>query len=148
LAGKFTSIDALANASQEELMSLSSTGPKIAQSVITFFRQEGNQSIIQKLRDAGVRMEEKKDTAEFERMTLAGREFVLTGRLESLSRDEAEAKIRERGGKTSSSVTKSTSYVVVGSDPGSKLARAQQLGVEMITEDQFLNLLGQEEMKP
>jgi len=148
LAGKFTSIDALANASQEELMTLPSTGPKIAQSIIAFFRQEGNRSIIQKLRDAGVKMEEKKDTAEFERMTLAGKEFVLTGKLDSLSRYEAEARIRERGGKASSSVTKKTSYVVVGADPGSKLARARQLGVEVVNEEQFLNLLGQEGIKP
>jgi DNA ligase (NAD+) len=143
LAEQFRSIDELARASEEELSMISSIGPKIAESIVVFFRQEGNRQIIEKLRKAGVRLErEEGKEARAEELPLAGLEFVLTGKLESLSRPEAEAKIKAIGGKAGSDVTKKTSYVVVGADPGSKLAKAEKLGIKTLTEAEFLELLG------
>jgi len=142
LAKNFSSIDKLAKATQEELLLFPSIGPKIANSIMTFFRQEGNKRIIEKLRMAGVKLEGKK-TKEVkpEELPLAGLEFVLTGKLESLTRQEAEARVKALGGKAGSDVTRKTSYLVVGVNPGSKLAKAQNLGVKTITEEKFLKLL-------
>lgn len=139
LAEHFTSIDDLARASKEQLLELPSIGPKIADSILAFFRQEENKKIIQKLRGAGVRLEAEK--VEAKEQPLAGLEFVITGRLEAFTRQEAEARIKALGGKASSDVTRKTSYLVVGADPGSKLARAQALGTKTLTEAEFLELL-------
>jgi DNA ligase (NAD+) len=142
LAEHFNSIDDLAKASQEKLSTLPSIGPKIAESIVAFFRQEGNRRIIEKLRKAGVRLErEKAKKAKPEELPLAGLEFVFTGKLDSFSRSEAEAKIKALGGKAGSDVTRKTSYVVVGADPGSKLAKAQKLGTKTLSEAEFLDLL-------
>ncbi len=142
LADNFPSIDALAKATEQDLRAIPSIGPKIAQSVVAFFRQEGNKQIIEKLRKAGVKLQrEKVAEAKPEELPLAGLEFVLTGKLESFTRPEAEARIKARGGKAGSDVTKKTSYVVVGTNPGSKLAKAQKLGIKTLTEAEFLALL-------
>jgi DNA ligase (NAD+) len=142
LAEQFHSIDQLAEASQEELSTIPSIGPKIAESIVAFFRQKGNRRIIEKLRKAGVRLErEKVKEAKLEELHLAGLEFVLTGKLQSFSRPEAEAKIKALGGKAGSDVTRKTSYVVVGADPGSKLAKAEKLGTKTLSEAEFLALL-------
>jgi DNA ligase (NAD+) len=142
LADRFQSIDQLAKASQEELSTIPSIGPKIAESIVAFFRQKGNRQIIEKLRKAGVRLErEKVKAAKPEKLPLAGLEFVLTGKLESFSRPEAEAKIKALGGKAGSDVTRKTSYVVVGADPGAKQDRAKKLGTKTINEGEFLELL-------
>jgi DNA ligase (NAD+) len=142
LAEQFHSIDQLAEASQEELSTIPSIGPKIAESIVAFFRQKGNRRIIEKLRKAGVRLErEEVKEAKPEELPLAGLEFVLTGKLESFSRSEAEAKIKALGGKAGSDVTRKTSYVIVGTDPGSKLAKAEKLGIKKLSEAEFLDLL-------
>lgn len=142
LADRFDGIDDLAKATQEDLLSIPSIGPKIAQSIVAFFRQEGNRQIIEKLRKAGVRLKrERIQEAKPEELPLAGLEFVLTGKLESFSRSEAEAKIEALGGKAGSDVTKKTSYVVVGADPGSKLAKAEKFGTKTLNEAEFLELL-------
>jgi DNA ligase (NAD+) len=142
LAEQFHSIDQLAEASQEELSTIPSIGPKIAESIVAFFRQEGNKQIIEKLKKAGVRLgREKVKEAKPKKLPLAGLEFVLTGKLDSLSRSEAEAKIKALGGKAGSDVTRKTSYVVVGADPGSKLAKAEKLGIKTLSEAEFLELL-------
>jgi DNA ligase (NAD+) len=141
LAEHFASIDDLAEASPEELSTIPSIGPKIAEGILTFFRQEGNRRIIEKLRKAGVRLEREKVKAGREELPLAGLEFVLTGKLESFSRPEAEARIKALGGKVGSDVTRKTSYVVVGADPGSKLAKAEKLGTETLSEAEFLEML-------
>ncbi|GAI02029.1 unnamed protein product [marine sediment metagenome] len=144
LAENFSSIGDLAKASQEDLLSLPSIGPKIADSIVAFFRQERNRQIIEKLRKAAVRLErEKVEEAKPEELPLAGLEFVLTGKLESFTRPEAEAKIKALGGKAGSDVTKETSYLIVGADPGSKLAKAQKLGIKALSETEFLKLLNQ-----
>ena len=142
LAEQFHGINQLAEVSQEELSAIPSIGPKIAESIVTFYRQEGNRQIIEKLRKAGVRLKrEKVKEARPEELPLAGLEFVLTGKLESLSRSEAEAKIKALGGRAGSDVTRKTSYVVVGTDPGSKLAKAEKLGIKTLSEAEFLDFL-------
>ena len=144
LAEQFQSIDQLAEASKKKLSDLPSIGPKIAQSIVAFFRQKENKQLIKKLQKALKEPErENAKEAQPEELPLAGREFVFTGKLESLSRSEAEAKIKALGGKAGSDVTKKTSYVVVGADPGSKLAKAQKLGTKTINEAEFLDLLDQ-----
>jgi len=140
LAQHFNSLNKLANASREELMSIPTVGPKIADSIVAFFRQKENRKIIERLRKAGVKLEE---IAKPKEQPLAGMEFVVTGRLEAFSRQEAEARIKALGGSTGSSVTKKTTYLVVGADPGSKLAHAQELGTKQITEEELLRLLEQ-----
>jgi len=141
LTKHFGSIDKLAKASREELLSIPTVGPKIADSIVTFFRQEENRHIVERLRKAGVQLEE--EAVKPEELPLAGMEFVITGRLEAFTRQEAEARIKALGGSTGSSVTRETTYLVVGADPGSKLAHAQALGTKQIIEDEFIQLLEQ-----
>jgi DNA ligase (NAD+) len=144
LAEQFLSIDQLAKASEEDLSTIPSIGPKIAESIVAFFRQKGNKRIIEKLREKEVGQGLGKRNAKAvkpEELPLAGLEFVLTGKLESFSRSEAEAKIKALGGKAGSDVTKKTSYVVAGADPGSKLAKAEKLGIKTLSEAEFLDLL-------
>jgi DNA ligase (NAD+) len=150
LAEQFHSIDQLAKASQEELSALPSIGPKIAESIVAFFRQEGNRRIIEKLREKEVGQglgKRKAKAVKPEELPLAGLEFVLTGKLESFSHSEAEAKIKSLGGKAGSDVTRKTSYVVVGADPGSKLSKAEKLGTKTLSEAEFLDLLNKAEGK-
>jgi DNA ligase (NAD+) len=141
LARHFHSLDKLASASKEGLMEIEAIGPKIADSILAFFHEEANQKIIERLRKAGVRLEEKVKT---EKLPLADLEFVVTGRLEAFSRQEAEARIKALGGTAKDNVTKKTNYLIVGADPGgNKLAKAQELGTRQIKEEEFLRLLGQ-----
>ncbi len=139
LAKRFRSIETLSKASRVELMRIEAIGPKIADSILAFFRQEENQQIIRGLKDAGVKLKEKAKTEE---MPLAGKEFVITGRLESFSRQEAEEKIKDLGGTAKENVTQKTTYLVVGEEPGgTKLAKAQELGTKQIDEKKLLRLL-------
>jgi len=132
-------IDKLSSASQEELMKIPTIGPKIAESIAAFFRQKPNQDIIKRLKDKGVTM--KAEAAKPSELPLAGKEFVITGKLDSCTRTEAEARIRELGGLVGSSVSKKTNFLVVGADPGSKLDRARELGTGLLNEKQFLAML-------
>jgi len=140
LAQNYDSIDRLASASPEGLMAIPAIGPKIAESVVAFFHQTANRDIIERLRQAGVKLE-----GEAQRggdLPLAGKEFLLTGRLESLPRGEAEARIKELGGSVGSGVTRKTTHLVVGADPGSKLEKARARGgIEELSEEQFLKLI-------
>ncbi len=124
---------------RDKLIDIPSIGPKIADSILAFFRQEQNQRIIEKLRNAGVKLqaEEKKS----KELPLAGQEYVITGRLEAFTRQEAEARIKALGGKVGSDVTRKTSFLVVGADPGSKEARAEALGTEKLNESKLLQKL-------
>jgi DNA ligase (NAD+) len=140
LVKHFGSIDRLAQSTAEELMTAPTIGPTIAESIVAFFRQKSNLKVIDKLSKAGVKMSEKM-TEKPRELPLAGKEFVVTGTLESFTRTEAEAKIRELGGAVGSSVTKKTTHLVVGADPGSKLARARELGTTLLNEKQFLDML-------
>ncbi len=140
LATNFPSTDRLAQASKDDLMQISAIGPKIAGSITAFFRQPENIEIVRRLKESGVRLEEA--AAPPQRLPLSGKEFVLTGRLESFSRPEAEAIIKELGGVAKDNVTRKTDYVVYGADPGSKLARARELGIKAVTEEEFLKMIG------
>ena len=141
LARQFNDIEALAKASREGLMEIESIGPKIADSIVAFFHEEANQKIIERLRKAGVTLQEEVKT---EKLLLAGQEFVITGRLEALSRQEAETRIKALGGTAKDNVTRKTNYLVVGADPGgNKLKKAQELGTGQIKEKELLRLLGQ-----
>jgi DNA ligase (NAD+) len=139
LAKRFGSIKALSEASRDELMQTESIGPKIADSIRAFFEQEENRQIIEGLREAGVKMAEKVSA---QALPLDGMEFVITGRLESFGRQEAEERIKALGGTAKDNVTKKTNYLVVGADPGgNKLAKANELGTEQIDEKKLLHLL-------
>jgi DNA ligase (NAD+) len=139
LAKNFGSIDRLSQATADDLMAVPTIGPTIAESIVAFFRQGSNRKVIDKLRQAGVRMRE--EAARPRELPLAGKEFVVTGKLDSFSRTEAEARIRELGGSVGSSVSKKTDFLVVGADPGSKLDRARKLGTGLLNEKQFLEML-------
>ena len=142
LARQFTTIDNLAGASEEELSAIPSIGPKIAQSVAAYFRNESNRSVIEKLRAAGVRLEDEPRDAPAEQ-PLEGKRFVVTGRMERFSRSQIEGRIKELGGAVSGSVSGRTDYVVVGADAGSKLADAERLEIAILSEDEFLELIGE-----
>lgn len=143
LAGAFGSAEALAAATEQELAAVNEIGPIVAMSVAAWFREEGNRELLDRLREAGVSMEAPKVVVEAA-AGIAGKTFVLTGKLEGLTRDEAAEMIVARGGKTSSSVSKKTDYVVAGSDAGSKLDKAEALGVTVLDEAAFLLLVGGE----
>ena len=135
LARKYKTMENLQNANFEQLSQINDIGEVMANSIIEFFMQEQTKDLIEKLKNAGVNMnclEEESDDKRFE-----GKTFVLTGSLELFTRKEAEDIIEKLGGKTSSSVSKKTDYVLAGEDAGSKLTKAQSLGVTIISEDEF-----------
>jgi DNA ligase (NAD+) len=139
LARHFGSLDAIAAASAEEIEQIYEIGPKVARSVVDWFADDGNRRLVRRLQEAGVRTAE---TAHAERSdALAGKQFVLTGTLEGMTRDQAKAAIEARGGRVTSSVSKKTSYVVAGRDAGSKRDKAAELGVEILDEAGFARLL-------
>ncbi|MGH9025595.1 MAG: NAD-dependent DNA ligase LigA [Acidimicrobiia bacterium] len=140
LARELGHLDRIENASVEELVTVDGVGPIIAESVQRFFARERNREVVEKLRQAGVNLEGPPRVAPVDG-PLTGMGLVLTGGLEALSRDEAQAAIEARGGKVTSSVSKKTAYVVVGENPGSKLAKAEQLGVTILDEEAFVHLL-------
>jgi DNA ligase (NAD+) len=116
----------------------------VAQHVHRFFRQDHNREVIEAIRNAGVTWPLVESKRSITGGTLEGKTFVLTGTLESMTRDEAKERIVAQGGKVTGSVSKKTSFVVAGADPGSKLEKAQELGVEVIREEGFLKLLGRD----
>ncbi len=138
LAKRYKTIDNIMSASFDELSMIDDIGPVIADSIYKFFNQEQTRDLIQKLRDYGVNMEYKSD---FTDERFAGKTFVLTGSLEKYSRDEASEIIENYGGKTSSSVSKKTTYVLAGEEAGSKLTKAQELGITIITEKEFEDMI-------
>lgn len=139
LARKFKNLKSLKGASLEELQNVHDVGDVVAKSIYEWFQKPYNQKLLDKFAKAGVHVLEEKVTKESSR--LAGKTFVLTGTLETLGRDEAKDKIRELGGDISSSVSKETNYVVVGSEPGSKYDKAKKLGIKIINEKEFLKML-------
>ena len=145
LAERFRSIDALEAAGVEELSQTNEIGPVIAQSVYDFLHGTFGKKTIEDLRRHGVQMEQAAAAAESTSRTLEGKTLVVTGTLEHYSRDEIQELIARHGGRAASSVSKKTDYVVAGAEAGSKLAKAQQLGVPILTEAQFKALIGQGE---
>jgi len=139
LAEHFASLPKLADASAEELEEVPEVGPKVAQSIADFFSEQANRKLIQRLKDEGLRMTEKRAAPEDTRF--AGKTFVFTGALARRSREEGGAEVARHGGKVTSSVSKLTDYVVVGADPGSKYDKARSLGVTILNENEFEDLL-------
>jgi DNA ligase (NAD+) len=141
LAEKFTSIDRLMKVTEVELQKIPEIGPVMAKSIVNFFSNKYTIEIIEDLKKAGVNMiqpkVEKKGPQVFAGMTV-----VFTGELESMTRSQAEELVKQLGGTTSSSVSRSTSLVVVGKNPGSKYEKAKQLGIKIIYEDEFLKMIG------
>jgi DNA ligase (NAD+) len=135
LARHFRSLDALARASALEIDSIYEIGPAVARSVQEWFAQEENQVLVRRLAEAGVGTEEPE--ASPESRVFQGQQFVLTGSLETMTRDEAKAAIESRGGRVTSAVSKKTAYVVAGKDAGSKRDRAEELKVPILTEEEF-----------
>ena len=138
LSGEFATLEDIKNADVERLANIEGIGGIIAQSIYDFFHEERNVKMIEELKELGVnpvsKVKPKSDK-------LAGKTFVLTGTLQNMTRDEASAIIKSHGGKTSSSVSKKTSYVLAGENAGSKLDKAQNLGVIILTEDDFLEMI-------
>jgi len=138
LAGAFGSIENLAQASEEELTSIREVGPQVAASIVDFFKNEENLRVIERLKEAGVspKVEEKRLGGRF-----TGKTFVFTGALEKFTRDGAKKMVEQEGAHAAGSVSKKTDYVVAGADAGSKLEKARQLGVRVLTEEEFLELM-------
>ena len=139
LAKKYKTLQALTEAKFEELQEMNDIGEVMANSIVEFFAQEQTKDLLKRLEDAGVNtkaIEEETTDNRFE-----GQTFVLTGSLQKFTRKEAEDLIEKFGGKTSSSVSKKTNYVLAGEDAGSKLTKAQSLGVNIISEEEFENLI-------
>ena len=139
LAKKYKNIDNLMAASLEELSEIDDIGPIMAKSIVDFFSQEQTKDLIQKLKQAGVNTVAQEVEGEDQRFQ--GKTFVLTGSLESFTREEATNAIEKLGGKVSGSVSKKTSYLISGEDSGSKLTKAQTLGVPILTEQEFIEMI-------
>lgn len=145
LADYFGQIDHLMNVSIDQLKQIPEIGPIVAQSIINFFADQNNKEVIERLRQSGLVWKESATTLGLsdKPLALSGKTFVLTGGLDHMTREEAKNEIQKRGGKVTGSVSKKTHYVVSGSDPGSKLVKAEELGVAVINEAEFISLLNQ-----
>ncbi len=141
LARHFGKLDAIMDATEEQLVGVSDVGPIVAKSLRTFFDQPHNREVVEQLRACGLTWEEGEPAATLPQ-PLSGKTFVITGTLPTLSRDQAKDMVESAGGKVAGSVSKKTDYVVAGTEAGSKLIKAQELGVAVIDEAQLLTLVG------
>ncbi|HJS74653.1 MAG TPA: NAD-dependent DNA ligase LigA, partial [Vicinamibacteria bacterium] len=141
LASHFESLSRIMDAGEEELLSVHEIGDEVARSVVDYFADEKNRRVIEDMRRNGLDLVWE---ASLKEKTLAGTRVVFTGTLAKLHRDDAKRMVEERGGRVTSSVSKNTSFVVVGEDAGSKAEKAKELGVETLTEEQFLERIGEE----
>ena len=140
LAHKFTTLDNLMKAKQEDFDAIYEVGSVMAESIVNFFRQESTQRLIKKLKEAGLNLQEKLTPVKKSRLT--GKTVVFTGELKNFSRSEVERLVRRFGGNASSSVSKNTDLVVFGENPGSKYNKAKELGIKIINEEEFSRLIG------
>ena len=141
LAQHFGQLDRIMDASVEQLLEVADVGPIVAQSIRTFFQQPHNREVVEQLRAGGVEWQEHDGTADRTPKPLAGKTFVLTGTLPTMSRDDAKDLIEAAGGKVAGSVSKKTHYVVAGAEAGSKLDKAQELGIAILDEAGLKSLL-------
>lgn len=139
LAGHFGSLDAIINASVAELQAINEVGPVMAESAVDYFKQPQVKKLLAKFKAAGLNFSEPEKQASGDR--LEGRKFVFTGELEGVTREEAGQRVQDQGGKVVNSVSKSLDYLVVGENPGSKLAQARQLGVKILNQKDFEEML-------
>ena len=138
LASHFRTMDALCAAAEEELTEINDVGAITAENIYKWFHQEQSMHMIERLRQAGVNFESKRTISD---ARFAGKTFVLTGALSKFTREEATEKIELLGGKVSGSVSKKTSFVVVGENAGSKERKARELGIPILSEEEFLALI-------
>ena len=142
LAQHFGSIDAIRDATEEQIAEVPDVGTVVAKSIATFFAQAENEEVLRKLRDAGIdpKVEQRRESEAF-----SGKSVVFTGALQRMTRDEAQAMVYKLGGNPSSSVSGNTSLVVAGEKAGSKLDKARSLGVQVVSEDDFLEMVHEAE---
>ena len=129
-------MDALARAEKDQLIEIDEIGEKMSESIYSFFREEHNKEIIDQLKELGLNMEGQK--REIEESWLTGKNFVITGKFADYSRSQLKEMIEKLGGKVRGSVSKNTDYLLYGEEAGSKKDRAQELGTQMLTEEEFL----------
>jgi len=141
LANQFGSLVQVMAATEEMLLQVHEVGPEIAHSVVTFFAEPRNRSVLIRMKELGVTVEEIPVDDVSRVKPLTGKIFVLTGGLDGYTRQEAKQRIEQLGGRVTSSVSKKTDYVVAGTDPGSKLEQAEKLGIQIVNEEEFSNLL-------
>jgi DNA ligase (NAD+) len=139
LAREYADWQALQRAGYEELQGIHEIGPRIAQGIVAFFQDAGNQGVLEKLHRGGVHPAPLQRSAVDQ--SLRGKTLVFTGELQAYTRAEAKRLVEVRGGRVTASVSRSTSYVVAGAEAGSKLDQARKLGVSVLTEDEFQTLL-------
>jgi DNA ligase (NAD+) len=139
LADRFGNVDKLMNAQIDELTTIDDVGSRVAESIVEYFADKENVNVVHELLNNGVHVESQKSKVKSQKFS--GKTFVLTGTLQTMSREDAESKIRELGGHPGGSVSKKTDYVVVGENPGSKFEKAKQLGVKILDEKEFVKLL-------
>ena len=142
LAARFGSMDALLEANEEQIAETDGVGPKMANTLIEFLSEDRNREMIERLRGLGLQMEQEGGPIPGTEGPLAGKTFVITGTLPNLSREVATERLEAAGAKVTNSVSKKTDYLVLGAEPGSKLAKAEKLGTEILDEDGLLALLG------
>jgi DNA ligase (NAD+) len=142
LAAHFREVDRIKAADEAALQAVPDVGPSVAHHIHTFFRQPHNLEVIRALLEAGIRWDPLPELPAAEELPLKGKTFVITGTLVSMSREEAKARLQALGGKVTGSVSAKTNYLIAGADPGSKLTKAQELGVEVVDEEGFLGLMG------
>ena len=142
LARAFKTMEKLQSLSEEELIEVDSIGPRIAESVVEFFSNEKNRSIVERLKKHGLQFEMEKE--EQASNIFEGKKFVLTGSLPTFTRKEAAELIEKHGGKTTSSVSGNTDFVLAGESAGSKLDKAKELGVEILDEAAFREMIGEQ----
>ena len=138
LAQHFGNIESLASATEEELMAIDEIGPEIAQSIVSYFEDEDNRRQLKRLLECGIQIEAPSRPA---KSPVAGKTFVFTGTLSSMTRSQAKELVERLGGRVASSVSAATDYVVAGASPGSKLAKAREKGVTVLNEEEFLKLV-------
>ncbi len=138
LSSKYSSLDELSKATEEELKEIDGLGDKSAESIATFFANEENIKLIEKLKKYGIKTEKKESREE---QTLSGKTFLFTGSLENFSRTDASDMVKKKGGIVKSSVSKNLDYLVVGKNPGSKLDKAKKLDINIISEEEFLDII-------
>jgi len=141
LAAYFGKLDAIMGASEEELLNVPDVGPIVASRIRAFFDESHNRQVIHRLRDAGIQWPETEGKPASTAGPLTGKTFVLTGTLSGMTRDDAKERIQALGGKVTGSVSKKTDFVVYGDKAGSKLAKAEQLGVSTLDQEQFEQLI-------
>ena len=144
LADHFRSIEKLANATKEELEAIEGIGPEVASSIVSWFRDKKNREMLKRLLEAGIEFTDLSTPSEKEKK-LEGKTFLFTGALEHMTRSEASDKVRALGGRVASSLSKKVDYLVVGKNPGSKYRKAQELGIKIIDEQEFLKMIEDEE---